>query len=235
MNMARRMRPTYPTTPVLAIVLAAFAALAGAANAQVLSGSVGLATENVGKGIGKSDGEPSLSAAVNLSHTAFYAGVSASSVDIAQGADAEIVATVGYAPQVGAYSFDFSAMHKTLSGSPSGYDNQFMEYQADVSRAFGRVGLRLRVNYSPDGSGSTDEAWWLEAQAGVALDARTRATLALGERITDGGADYVAWNVGVRRKLSDAIALDVRWYDTNSHALGDRYDGRLVGALSYNF
>jgi hypothetical protein len=27
----------------------------------------------------------------------------------------------------------------------------------------------------------------------------------------------------------------VRWYDTDSHALGDNYDGRLVGALTYAF
>ena len=36
----------------------------------------------------------------------------------------------------------------------------------------------------------------------------------------------VEWSV---RKL----ALDLRWYDTDSHALGENYDGRLVGALTF--
>ncbi|WP_409020359.1 TorF family putative porin [Brevundimonas vesicularis] len=222
-------------TSAAVTAIAASALVAGVASAQDFSGSIGVSTENVGKGLGKSGGDPSLSASAELSHGDFYAGLSASSVDIAQGADTEFVTTIGYSPRVGAYSFDLSAMHKTLSGSASGYDNQFMEYQADMSRNLGPVGLRLRVNYSPDGSGPTKEAWWLEAQAGVALGSRTRATVALGERITDGGADYVAWNLGMKRKLTDAFALDVRWYDTDSHALGERYDGRLVGALSVAF
>ena len=67
------------------------------------------------------------------------------------------------------------------------------------------------------------------------LDDRTRASVALGERITDTGAEYTAWNVGVKRKLTDHLAADVRWYDTDQHELGERYEGRLVGALTYAF
>ena len=155
------------------------------------------------------------------------------SIDIAQGADTEIVATVGYAPEIGGFEFDFSAMHKTLSGAAAGYDNRYMEYQADVSRDVGPVGVRLRVNYTPDGSGGTDEAWWVEAQGGVAIDNRTKATVALGERITDTGTEYTAWNAGVKRKLTDQFALDVRWYDTDGHTFGERYEGRLIAALTF--
>ena len=54
-------------------------------------------------------------------------------------------------------------------------------------------------------------------------------------RSADGGADYNAWNLGVKHNLSERWAIDARWYDTDSHALGDNYDGRLVGALSFNF
>lgn len=218
-----------------ALLIAASGSFAGAAVAQDFSGEISVATENTGKGLGKSGGEPGISGGVAVAQGDFYAELSGLSVDIAQGADTEMVATVGYAPKVGAWSFDVSAMHKTLVGAPAGYDNTFMEYQADVSRAVGRVGLRMRVNYSPDTSGGTEEAWWLEAQGGIALDGRTRATIALGERITDGDVAYVAWNAGVKRKLTDALALDVRWYDTDSHALGERYEGRLVGSLSVSF
>jgi uncharacterized protein (TIGR02001 family) len=228
--MSRRMR-------VFAIPLVAVAAIAtpAAAAAQDITGQIGVATENVAKGLSKSGGDPSVSASVEAGHSGFYASLSGSSVDIAQGADTEIVATVGYAREVGAYEVEVSAKHKTLSGAPSGYDNRFMEYEADVSRAVGPVGLRLRVNYSPDGSGSTAEAWWLELQGGVALTSRDRATIAVGDRITDGGTDYVAWNAGVKHKLTDRMALDVRWFDTDGHAHGERYEGRLVGALSLSF
>jgi uncharacterized protein (TIGR02001 family) len=217
----------------LSAVIIAVLAVPAIAGAQDFSGSFGVATENTGKGLGKSGEEPSVSGSFEFAQGDFYAGVSGSTVDIAQGADAEIIVSAGYAPTVGAYKFDFSAMHKTLSGAAAGYDNRFMEYQADVSRAFGPVGVRMRANYSPDSSGGTGEAWWLEAQGGVALDARTRATVALGERIKDGDSAYLAWNAGVKRKLTDRIAVDVRWYDTDSHALGEQYEGRLVGALTF--
>jgi uncharacterized protein (TIGR02001 family) len=229
--MSRRTR-SYTALPAIIIAMTAAPAVAGA---QDFSGEIGVATENVGKGLGKSGEEPSVSGSFEVARGDFYAGLSGSSVDIAQGADTEIVLTVGYAPKIGAYKFDFSAMHKTLDGAPIGYDRRFMEYQADVSRSLGPVGLRMRVNYSPDSSGGTGEAWWLEAQGGIALGARTRATVALGERITDGDTAYLAWNAGVKRTLTDKIVLDVRWYDTDSHALGERYDGRLVGALTLSF
>ena len=217
-----------------AAILAAGMLISGAASAQDFNGEIGVATENTAKGLGKSGGEPSVSAAVGVSYDDVYAEVSGSSVDIAQGADTEIIATVGYAPTIGAYSFDISALHRTLIGSPAGYDDVYMEYQADASRKVGPVGLRMRVNYSPDSSGGSREAWWVEMQGGVALDARSRATVALGERTIEGGDDYVAWNVGVKRKLTDALALDVRWYDTDSHALGERYEGRLIAALTFS-
>lgn len=229
-------------TWITSIALAPVAALcvAGAAQAASLpdpelSGQIGVATENVGKGLGKSDGEVSVSGSVGAALGDFYAEFGAATVDLSGGADSELVTTVGYAPEVGGFEFDFSAMHKVYTGAVAGYDDRFMEYQADVSRDVGPVGVRLRVNYTPDGGGSTEEAWWVEAQGGVALDARTRATVAVGERITDTGAEYTAWNAGVKRKLTDALALDVRWYDTDQHALGERYEGRVVGALTYAF
>lgn len=213
------------------------AGVAAAQDAPDLDWSAGftVATENTGKGLGKSGGDPSVAGFVGVAWGALYGEFGGSTVELGGGAETELVTTVGWAPEVGAYSFDLSAMHKVLTGTVPGYDNAYMEYQADVSRDVGPVGLRLRVNYTPDGSGATEEAWWIEAQGGVALDSRTRATAAIGERITDTGAEYTAWNIGVKRRLVDHVALDVRWYDTDRHALGERYEDRLVAALSFNF
>ena len=70
---------------------------------------------------------------------------------------------------------------------------------------------------------------------GVALDPVTKATVAVADRSADGGADYVAWNVGVKRKLTERVAVDLRWFDTDGHSFGESYEGRLVGALSLSF
>ncbi len=226
-------------TRIASVALAPLAALLFASSAHAgepdLSWEVGVATENVAKGLGKSGGDPSVSGAVGASLGSFYAEFSGSTVELGGGADGELVTTVGYAPEFGGFEFDFSAKHKVFTGTVAGYDNRFMEYQADVSRAIGPAGVRLRVNYTPDGSGSTEDAWWVEAQGSYALGSRTRASVAVGERSSETSAEYTAWNVGVKHKLTRQLAADLRWYDTDQHARGDRYEGRLVGALTYAF
>ena len=222
-----------PLTGGLIIVLSA--ALAAPAAAQSIGGQLGVASEYVGKGLGKSAGDPSLNASLEASYGDFYGSVFASTAKLSQGSDAEIVTALGWRPKAAGVAFDLSLVNRDLPGTRSGVDANYWEYQADAARKFGRVSARLRVNYTPDGFAATKEAWWIEAQASTALGPRTKASAAFGVRSADGGADYNAWNLGVKHNLSERFAVDVRWYDTDSHALGDNYDGRLVGALTYAF
>ncbi len=208
--------------------------LPGAASAQDVNWQVGVASEYVGKGLGKSGGEPSVSGSVEIGAGQAYASVFASTAELSQGAHAEIITTIGWRPTVGAVKLDLAVLNRDLPGNRPGVDSNYFEYQADATRAFGRVSTRLRVNYTPDGYAATKEAWWIELQGSMALDAKTRASVALADRSADGGADYLAWNAGVKRKLTDQIALDVRWYDTDSHSFGETYEGRLVAALSFS-
>ncbi|MBU1385583.1 MAG: TorF family putative porin [Alphaproteobacteria bacterium] len=205
------------------------------ANAQSVSGQVGVASQYVGKGAGKSDGNPSVFGSVEIEGGAFYASAFASSADLSSGAHAEIVTAIGYRPEFAGFEFDVSVVNRDLPGSKPGYDGNYWEYQADASRKLGPVSTRLRVNYTADGAGGTQEAWWVELQGGVAIDRKTKFTAAVAERSADGGAEYVAWNAGVKRKLTDNIALDVRWYDTDGHSLGEPYEGRLVGSIALSF
>ncbi|MDY6922646.1 MAG: TorF family putative porin [Pseudomonadota bacterium] len=220
--------------PLLLGVLAACLAPA-AAHAQSVSGQVGVASEYIGKGAGKSDGNPSVFGSVEIEGGAFYASAFASSADLSSGAHAEIVTAIGYRPEFAGFEFDVSVVNRDLPGSNPGYDGNYWEYQADASRKLGPVSTRLRVNYTADGAGGTREAWWVELQGGVAIDGKTKVTAAVAERSADGGAEYVAWNAGVKRKLTDKIALDVRWYDTDGHSFGEPYEGRLVGSIALSF
>ena len=216
-------------------IVAGFSALlaAGAVQAQTVYAQVGVASEYVGKGLGKSAGDPSVNASVEVSKGAFYASVFASTAKLSQGSDSEIVSTIGWRPEAAGYKFDLSVVNRDLPGTRAGVDANYWEYQADASRKIGPVNTRLRVNYTPDGFAATKEAWWVELQGTVAVGPKTKASAAIADRTADGGAEYAAWNVGVKHKLTDKLALDVRWYDTDSHALGENYDGRLVGALTF--
>lgn len=224
--------------PALSSILAVagvFAASPALAQSVAFEGQAAVGSEYVGKGLGKSDGEVAVSGEIEAGFGDFHASVFASTAKLSQGADAEVITTMGWAPEAAGFAFDFSVLNRDLPGTRAGIDSNYWEYQADVSREFGPVSARLRVNWTPDGFAATEEAWWVELQGGVKLAAPTKATAAVATRRAHAGADYTAWNVGVKHKLTDAVALDVRWFDTDQHDLGSAYEGRLVGALSYAF
>lgn len=207
--------------------------MAGTAQAgDLVSVQLGVATQYVGKGLGKSNDEPSISGSVEVTHSGFYASLFGATAELSQGSDAEILTTVGYRTDFGGYGLDLAVINRDLPGSRKGIDANYTEYQIDASRKFGPVSSRLRVNYTADGFAATQEAWWIELQGGVALDRKTKATVAVADRSADGGASYTAWNAGVKRKLPHDLAFDLRWYDTDGHRFGDTYDGRLVAALT---
>lgn len=221
-----------------ALFMAAFAMVLFASPALAdpeFDGQVGVASEYIGKGIGKSAGEIAWSGQFEVSQGDFHASVFASTAELSQGSDAEIITTVGWAPEIAGFEVDLAVLNRDLPGTAAGVDSNYWEYQADVSRSVGPVSGRFRVNYTPDGFARTKEAWWVEAQAAYKISGKTKASAAVATRRAHGGADYAAWNVGVKQKLTDAVSLDLRWYDTDKHDLGEPYEGRLVGALTFAF
>lgn len=231
-NSAAARRTGVASTAALA---AALLAAGPAAADPEFGGQVGVASEYIGKGIGKSDGQIAWSGQFDAVQGDFHAGVFGSTADLSQGSDAEIITTVGWAPEALGFEFDFAVLNRDLPGTAAGIDGNYWEYQADVSRAVGPVSGRFRVNYTPDGFAGTKEAWWVEAQGAWKIASKTKASASVATRRAHGGADYTAWNVGAKQKLTDAVSLDLRWYDTDGHDLGDAYEGRLVGALTYAF
>lgn len=209
-------------------------ALPAVASAQDINWQVGVASEYIGKGVGKSNGEIAPFGSIEASTGQVYASVFGSTAEISSGADAEIVTTIGWRPTVGDVKFDLAILNRDLPGSRDGVDSNYFEYQADATRAFGPVTTRLRVNYTPDGFAATQEAWWVELQGSMAVGPKTKASVSIADRSADGGAEYTAWNAGLKHKLTDNINLDVRWFDTGDHGLGEPYEGRLVASISFS-
>ncbi|HWQ86613.1 TorF family putative porin [Brevundimonas sp.] len=211
-------------------------AMAAPASADPISGQVGVASEYTGKGLGKSDEDPAFFGSMRWETNGFYASGFFSQATSSKGADAEVIAAVGYQRDIGDWGVDVQAMHRQMAHETNGVDSAYVEVQADVSRDLtDQLGARIRVNYSPDTYGAGDAAWWSEAQATVKLTPRDKLSAAYGLRRIESGVDYDAWNVGVKHKFSPAISGDLRWYDTDGHDLGSRYESRLVASLSYSF
>ena len=221
----------------LAILIAAGCAAASSAAAGDFSGKIGLASQYLGKGLGKSDEEPALSGSVRYTtDSGLYADAFISQAASSRGANAEVILVTGYEAETAGFAFDTQLMYREMLGETNGVDSGYWELQADASRKFGKLfSTRLRVNYSPDTYSSGDEAWWVEAQAGLKAGDNGQVSAAYAVRRIEGGTDYDAWNIGYRHKFTKAFAGDLRWYDTDGHSYGERYEGRLVAALTYSF
>lgn len=221
---------------LLGATLAAGSIFAAPAYADPISGQIGVASEYIGKGLGKSDEDPAVFGSIRWETNGFYASGFFSQATSSKGGDAEIIAAVGYQRDIGAWGVDVQAAHRQMTHETNGVDSEYVEVQADVSRDLTeRLSARFRVNYSPDTYGAGDVAWWSEAQATFKLTSRDKLSAAYGLRRIENGVDYDAWNVGVKHKFSPAISGDLRWYDTDGHELGSRYESRLVASLSYSF
>ena len=228
----------FTRAPSLGIVsLAVLGLTAGRAAAEEvkLSGTAQVATDYMSKGTSKNDGRPALSGSAEASVGAFYAGTWASDAFTSQGGDAELHLYAGARPELAGIKWDFRAMAKTIPGTIPGVQESYAEFRADATRAFGRAKARIRVEYSPDNYGATEQAWWVEGQLSHPVGPRLTVSAALGRREQDGGADYTAWNAGGTVKSTDRVGLDMRWYDTDSHELGRVYRGKVVAALAVAF
>jgi len=215
---------------------AAFFACAVPAFAAPVSGQIGVASEYLGKGLGKSDEEPALFGTLRLDADGLYASAFASQAASPRGADAEVIVAAGYAREIQGWAFDGQLMYREMTGETRGVDSAFVEYQADLSRNLtDSVNGRIRVNYSPDTYGAAGAAWWTEAQVTLKLTPADKLSVAYAVRRTENGPDYDAWNLGIKHRFSPAIAGDLRWYDTDGHDLGNKFKGRLVGSLFYTF
>lgn len=218
---------------VLGALIAPGAALAEDKRSWAVEATV--ASEYMSKGTGKSGGDAAFQLEATWDFDPIYVGAWGSNTDVSQGGDAELHAYVGITTQLGDAEVDLRAMAKTAPGTPGGVQSDWLEFRAEATTPLAGTDLRLRVEYSPDNYATTQAAWWVEAQASRRLSDDWQVSAAYGLREQDGGAVYRAWNAGVTWNATDRLAFDLRWYDTDSHELGDNYDGRLFASATVAF
>ncbi|MGA0605891.1 TorF family putative porin [Phenylobacterium sp. VNQ135] len=221
---------------LISLVTGLVPAAAAAAEKPDVSVELGAATEYVSKGVGKSMGDPHVYGTVTASNGPAYIKVYATPVEMSKGSDGEILTTVGVAPKAAGLEFDFKGIYRLRPGTDAGVDSTYWEVEADVTKKAGPVAARLRVNYTPDGFAGTKEAWWVEGLATVKVAAKTKVSAALGVRKAEHGADYTAYNIGVRQSLTKHVDADVRWYGSSrGDDLRGEYRPGLVGSLILKF
>ena len=197
-----------------------------------------IGSDYVFRGVSQNEGDPAISAGVDVTQGVFYAGAWAGNVSFAGDADtdAEIDLYAGVRPAFGGFDWDFGVVGYVYAGQPDGADYDYVELKAAASRAVGPATLGAAIYYSPNFFGaSEDEATYAEINAAISPADKWTLSAALGRQWVSSDFDYTTWNLGVARQLTDNLALDVRYHDTDEHPFGDIYGSRAVASLKAAF
>ena len=223
------------------LAAAALFLFAGSAQAQDAAGDwsfgLGAATDNRSKDASKSDGEPFVWGEARWSNSSgfFYAGPAFETIRSSTGSDLEVSLTAGIRPEIAGFDLDISAEHKWHVDANPGADDNAWEFTADIKRSIGPASARVRLQHSPDSTGST-EAWtWVALRGGWEFTNRLSATAEIGRREQDNSIDYTGWNVGLSYALTDAIEADLRWHATDADVPGEQYKDGLVAGIAFAF
>lgn len=209
----------------------------GSARAQDVSANAAIGSDYVFRGVSQTEEEAALSVGVDLTKDLLYAGAWASNVSFAGDAETSVEADLylGVRPEFAGWTWDVGAV-AYLYDDPSGLDYDYVEAKVAASRALGPATIGAAVYWSPDFFGATEEeATYLEVNAARGVTDRWSVSGALGRQVLSSDLDYTTWSLGAAYKLTDRLALDLRYHDTDAHDFGDIYDSRAVASLKATF
>lgn len=221
---------------IVSVIAIVTLGLCSEARAQNVSANVAVTSDYVFRGVSQTNENPAIQAGVDLTHGLFYAGAWASNVDYGDGTDAEVDLYAGARPQFGGFDWDFGVMGYLYTDQPDGAGYDYVELKAAASRAVGPAKVGAAVFWSPDFFGaSEDEATYAEVNAAFAPAERWAISGAIGRQWVSSDFDYTTWNLGAAYQLTESLALDVRYHDTDQSSFGDGYGSRAVATLKAAF
>lgn len=225
------MRTAFACAALTAALLTAGAA--SAQSAPEVAWNVGVVSDYVFRGYSQTDEDAAIQGGVDATIGAFYAGAWASNVDFGDDTDAEVDIYGGYRGEAAGFAFDVGAVGYGYVNAPDGAGYDYLELKAAASRAIGPATFGAVVYWSPDFFGLDEEATYVEANAAFAPAASWTVSAAIGHQSLDVNDDYATWNIGVGYAVTDHVAIDARYHDTDVD--GPLSDGRAVAGIKFLF
>lgn len=226
--------------PAILIVtlLAAAATPANADTAQLkISGQVTLLSDGIYRGVSQTDGQAQYIAGAQLAYGKVFVGTLLKSMrDPSTGVDNQVQALIGYKTSIKGYDVTARAIYKQYNGTRPGVDNDFMEYEVNVSHKLAaKTTARLTLAYSPDNYGKAKEATYSE----IVLEHKIRPNISLlagtGFRHNAGSVDYSTVLLGATYTTKHKQNLSLTYTKTDRARLGDKYSGSLFVTLSQKY
>lgn len=219
------------------LVFAAPAAAQDRPWADGWSFAAGVASDNRSKDASKSDGDPFIwgQAEWESADGLFYAGSAFETIKSSGGSELELEVAAGVRPTLAGFDLDLNAAYKHQVESDPGVDDTAWEFTADASRSIGPASARVRLQHSPDGTGST-EAWtWVSARVGWDFTDKLTVNAEVGRREQDESLDYTGGNVGLTYALTRDLELDLRYHATDAPVRTEQYADALVAGITIAF
>ena len=223
-------------TALACAAVAASLLAASSASAQEgpqIAWNVGVFSDYVFRGYSQTDEEAAIQGGVDLTMGSFYAGAWASNVDFGDDTTAEVDLYGGFRTETGGFAVDLGVVTYLYVEAPDGTDYDYVEFKAAASRAVGPVTAGAAVYYSPDFFGLDEEATYVEGNVAFTPAEKWTVSAAVGYQALDVNDDYTTWNAGVAYAVTDNLAIDIRYHDTDVD--GPLSEDRVVGALKVFF
>jgi hypothetical protein len=131
------------------------------------------------------------------------------------------------AARQGRTQLDVVVLYRTRTGARRPTVLHAWEIDTTLRHSFGRVGVRLNVEYAPR-EFELGPSIFVEIGPTVRLAKNTILFANLGRRERTGAPDYTAVNAGISHAVGKSLVVDGRYYATDRSVLGPRYRGRLV-------
>jgi uncharacterized protein (TIGR02001 family) len=193
------------------------------------------ASDYIFRGVSQTENKPAIFGATRVTYDQFYAGVGMENVDFHNGTSAEYDLSAGWAPVVSGFRFDLGVIRYGYIGEPDHTHIDTVEYKATVSHDFGPVTLGGVVYYTDNFFGSGHDGVYYAGRLTYRVTKSLSVSGAAGRQDVSHGIGHTTWNAGLDYSFTKNIALDLRYYDTDKHSLGDTYGSHYVAALKLSF
>ena len=193
------------------------------------------ASNYIFRGISQTDNNPAVFGKGQVSYDGFYAAVGAENVDFNNHSEAEYDLSAGWKPKFYGFNFDVGAIRYGYTDKTDHVDADTVEFKGVVSHDFGPATIGTSVFYTADYFGTHDDGVYYQANAAYKIIENLSASGAVGRQHISAGGDYTTWNAGCDYTIVENVALDLRYYDTNEHQLGNVYQSHFVAAITTTF
>ncbi len=215
---------------------AAFGATPALASSWDISGSFGVVSDYVFRGISQTQGDAALQAGATLTHdSGVYFTVWGSNVDFAgdNDTDFEVDFTLGYGGSIdAATTFNVNVTYYTYPGQPDFVDYNYFEIGAGVTHDVGN-GFSVGANFawSPKNFDDTGNEIWLALNGTYEMTEWLSVSANLGYQSLDKDhyfpEDYFYYDVGATVTYG-ILSLDMRYVATSDSVGKDKFVGSAI-------